>query len=123
MDGPLKPTAAAAQPLTRQQIVLRFLQQCVLVTVIFGVWLGIGMLGYHILDGCNWVDSFFYAALLIADEGPNYPHKTDAAKIFAGVYSLCNIVVFLSTISVVIAPKIKQIVSVVEDRSAKNHRP
>lgn len=119
MDGTPKPAPAA--PPTKQQQLALFVRQCALIAVIFGVWLFIGMLGYHVLDGCNWVDSFLYASLLIADEGPSYPHRTDEAKIFVGVYSLCNVIIFLSTISVFIAPKIKQVVSAVESRSNKSH--
>lgn len=94
--------------LTREQSTRHFVKQCALVFVIFSVWLGVGMMGYHHFDKCSWVDSFFYAAMLIADEGPSYPHKTDEAKIFVGVYSLCNVIIFLSTISVLVAPRIKQ---------------
>ncbi len=99
---------SSTAPLSRPQKARRFLRQAALVTIIFGVWLGVGMLGYHHFDGCNWVDSFFYAALLIADEGPNYPHKTDEAKIFVGIYSLLNIVIFLSTISVLLGPVMRK---------------
>lgn len=94
--------------LTPREKIHRLLKQLVLITIIFSVWLFIGMLGYHHFDNCGWVDSFFYAALLIADEGPNYPHKTDEAKIFVGIYSLCNVIIFLSTLSVFIAPRIKE---------------
>jgi hypothetical protein len=109
-------------PLTRSEKTRHFLKQAVLILIIFGVWLFIGMLGYHHFDRCNWVDSFFYAALLIADEGPNYPHRTDEAKIFVGLYSLSNVIIFLSTISVVIAPRIKEGLSFLRLHSEKHNR-
>ncbi len=100
--------AASPTPPPRRLFTLRLLQQTTLVLVILCTCLGIGVMGYHYFDHLNWVDSFFNAALMLADEGPNTPVHTDEAKIFVGLYGLFSVVVFLTTVSVILAPGIQR---------------
>jgi hypothetical protein len=71
---------------------------------IIAVSLGIGMIGYHVLESLSWVDSFTSAAMILSGMGPIEPLKTTAGKIFAGCYALFSGVAFLSSIAVVFAP-------------------
>jgi len=52
------------------------------------VSLGGGMLGYRAFEGLDWIDAFVNAAMILSGMGPLDAPKTDAGKIFAGLYAL-----------------------------------
>ncbi len=72
--------------------------------VLIVVALGIGMLGYHVFESMNWVDSFVNASMILSGMGPVGELKTNAGKIFAGCYVLFSGVAFLTSIALVFAP-------------------
>jgi len=58
--------------------------------------LGVGMLGYHALEGEDWVDAFLEASMLMGGMGPVSTLHTTAGKLFAGSYALyCGLVLIL----------------------------
>ncbi len=68
------------------------------------VSLAIGIMGYHILGGLNYVDSFLNASMILGGMGPVDLLQTKAAKIFAGCYALFSGITFLSTFAVLVSP-------------------
>jgi hypothetical protein len=66
--------------------------------------LGLGVAGYHLLEGLGWVDSYVNAAMILSGMGPLDPIKTTAGKLFAGSYSLFSGVVFLTTVGFFLLP-------------------
>ncbi len=69
-----------------------------------GIALVIGMVGYHILAGLGWVDSFENAAMILGGMGPVDQMSTTSAKIFAGLYAIFSGLMFLSIMGIVLAP-------------------
>jgi hypothetical protein len=69
-----------------------------------GVSLFAGMLGYHVLEGLSWLDSFVNAAMLLGGMGPVNPLQTNAGKLFAGLYALYSGLVFLIAVGVIFVP-------------------
>jgi hypothetical protein len=68
------------------------------------VSLAIGMTGYHVFEGLDWIDAFLNAAMLLGGMGPVDTPKTAAGKLFAGTYALyCGLVVIIAT-GVILAP-------------------
>lgn len=63
-----------------------------------------GMLGYHFLEKLGWLDAFLNAAMLLGGMGPLEQPKTDAGKLFAGLYSLYAGLAVLVIAGVVFAP-------------------
>jgi hypothetical protein len=64
----------------------------------------LGILGYRIFEGMPWVDAFVNAAMLLGGMGPVGELRTDAGKIFAGVYALyCGLIVIIS-LGIILAP-------------------
>ena len=47
-----------------------------------------GMIGYHYLEGLDWIDAYLNAAMILSGMGPLAQPKTDAGRIFAGLYAL-----------------------------------
>jgi hypothetical protein len=70
--------------------------------VIFALGLGVG--GYHWIAGLSWIDSILEASMILTGMGPAHPLTTTSAKLFAAAYALFSGVVFLSAMSIVLAP-------------------
>jgi hypothetical protein len=66
--------------------------------------LGVGVLGYHVLENLAWVDAFANAALILSGMGPLAPIHSQAGKIFIGVYAIFSGVVFLTTVGFFLTP-------------------
>ena len=64
----------------------------------------IGMVGYNLLEGFSWVDSFLNAAMLMGGMGPVGILHTDAGKVFAGIYALYCGLIELVAIGIFAAP-------------------
>jgi hypothetical protein len=66
--------------------------------------LSLGILGYHILGGLGWTDSFMNASMILGGMGPVDTLTSKAAKIFAGCYALFSGIAFLSAFALLSAP-------------------
>ncbi len=66
--------------------------------------LGIGMLGYHNLEGLSWLDSFLNAAMILGGMGPVNELHSAGAKLFAGVYALFAGLIFIGVASIMMFP-------------------
>ncbi len=93
------------QPLVSRKVFLqRVLRYFGFAAGIILVSLGIGVLGYHIIEGMSWLDALLNASMLLGGMGPVNPLHTDAGKVFASLYALFSGVVFLVAVGVLIAP-------------------
>ena len=89
---------------TRSVFGRRLLAHVAVAATVIGVSLAIGIVGYHMLAGLGWVDSFLNAAMLMGGMGPVDTLKSDASKLFAGCYALyCGLVVLIAA-SIMLAP-------------------
>ena len=62
------------------------------------------MLGYHLAEGMDWVDSFVNAAMILSGMGPIGELKSTGGKVFAGCYALYSGLVLVLASGVVLAP-------------------
>ena len=83
-----------------QRVLKNFLWSLLLISVS----LLIGILGYHFTENLGWLDSLLNASMILGGMGPVDILKTSAGKLFASFYALFSGVVFLITMSVVLAP-------------------
>ena len=90
--------------LPRPAFVRRFLKFALAALAIIVVSLGVGILGYHLLGGLSWLDSFLNAAMILGGMGPVSELKTPGAKLFAACYALYSGIVFLVSVGVLLAP-------------------
>ena len=72
------------------------------VLLVFSLFIGI--LGYHILGGLGWIDSFLNASMILGGMGPVDNLTNDSAKIFAGIYALFSGITFLTAFALLSAP-------------------
>jgi len=66
--------------------------------------LGIGMTGYHFLEGLSWIDSLLNASMILGGMGPVAPLQTVAGKLFASFYALYSGVILLASVGILAAP-------------------
>jgi hypothetical protein len=93
------------QPITPMGLFLIRVSQHILVAfaIIFGS-LGIGILGYHFLEGLSWIDALVNASMLLGGMGPVNELHTTAGKLFASAYALYSGIVFLVAVGVIFIP-------------------
>jgi len=101
--------AMAPMP-SRRVFVRRLLRSFTVATSVIGGGLLIGMIGYHVFGQVNWIESFYYASMILAGEGPPAdPTGLNIAQItrlhlFAGFYALFSGVTFITMVGVLLAP-------------------
>ncbi len=68
------------------------------------VSLGVGMVGYHAIEGMPWIDAYLSAAMILSGMGPVGEPLSTAGKLFAGTYALYSGFVALICVGVLGAP-------------------
>jgi hypothetical protein len=90
--------------LPRRQFFARLARSAWFGLLIIGGSLGLGMIGYHVLEKMPWLDAFANASMILSGMGPLAELKTSAGKLFAGCYALFSGVAFLTSVGVLFAP-------------------
>jgi hypothetical protein len=73
-------------------------------TVVDGLALAAGAVGYHWLNGLDWLDAALDAALVMTGNGPTHPMRAPAAKVFTIVYAMLGVILFAAVIGVLLIP-------------------
>ncbi len=74
--------------LSRRAFASRVLLWSLLTLALFALSLAGGMLGYHALEGLDWLDALLNAAMILGGMGPVAELHTPAGKVFAAFYAL-----------------------------------
>ena len=69
-----------------------------------GVALAAGVIGYHFLEGLDWLDASLNAALVMTGNGPGHPPRTLGGKLFTIFDALLGVIVFVAVIGVLLTP-------------------
>jgi hypothetical protein len=88
----------------RALFVKRVFKFFLLASALIFISLFIGVLGYHIFEGLNWLDSLLNASMILGGMGPVNPVQTNAGKLFASFYALFSGLVLLVAVGVIFAP-------------------
>jgi hypothetical protein len=87
-----------------QQFIVRLARSGIVALALITVSLGVGMVGYHSLEGLKWIDAFLNASMLLGGMGPIHEPVSFGGKLFAGLYALyCGLAVILVA-GVILAP-------------------
>jgi predicted PurR-regulated permease PerM len=68
------------------------------------VSIAVGMAGYMGFEGMGLVDAFANAAMILSGMGPLTALKTDAGKIFAGIYAIVSGLLLFGLAGLILAP-------------------
>ena len=94
-----------SQPLlSRAQFRARLLRHALLALAIMLAALAIGVLGYRLTEGMDWIDALLNASMILGGMGPVGELHTNGAKLFASLYALFAGVVFIGLTGVLLAP-------------------
>ncbi|MEQ1579055.1 MAG: hypothetical protein ABL964_00545 [Steroidobacteraceae bacterium] len=96
-------------PLPRSRFLHRILLHGVIAAALLLASLGLGMSGYEYLEHLPWRDAFLNSAMLLGGMGPVDPPRTDAGKVFAGLYALYAGLVFLLIVGLVFTPVVHRL--------------
>ncbi len=66
--------------------------------------IAVGMAGYMGFEGMGLVDAFANAAMILSGMGPLTALKTDAGKIFAGIYAIVSGLLLFGLAGLILAP-------------------
>src|SRR5215475_7051206 len=86
------------------EFALRVTRNFAVASALIGVSLVGGILGYHFIEGMEWIDAFANAAMILSGMGPLEPLKTWGGKLFAGLYALYSGLVLVLASGIVLAP-------------------
>ena len=92
------------KPISQKLFFRRMFRYFALALILVTSALGIGILGYHLLENLSFTDSFLNASMILGGMGPVNELKTEGGKIFAGLYALFSGLIFLVVVGLVIAP-------------------
>ena len=90
--------------LSRPKYLRRLVRNFAAATVLIGLSLFGGMVGYRHFEDMRWVDAFANASMILSGMGPLDPPKTDAGKIFAGFYALYSGLALILAAGLILAP-------------------
>ncbi|MGB5133054.1 MAG: hypothetical protein WBO00_10585, partial [Steroidobacteraceae bacterium] len=76
---------------------------------IIGASLSLGMAGYVTFEQLPWMDAFLNAAMLLGGMGPVDLPRTEAGKLFAGLYALYAGLVLIVVAALLISPVIHRL--------------
>jgi hypothetical protein len=68
------------------------------------VALSVGMAGYHLIAGFDFVDSLLEASMILGGMGPVRELPNQSAKVFASIYALFSGVFFIALMGIILAP-------------------
>ncbi len=92
------------RPLSNHLFIGRLARYFISATSLVIFALGVGILGYHFFENLSLTDSFLNASMILGGMGPVNEIRTEAGKIFAGMYALFSGIIFLVVLSLVLAP-------------------
>ena len=93
------------EPLAPRHVFIgRLLRSAAVTAVLIGGSLLIGVLGYHVLGGLEWIDALVNASMILGGMGPVDPIHSTAGKLFVSAYALFSGFALLSSAGVLIAP-------------------
>ncbi len=94
-----------ARPLLpRRQFLSRVLRSVAIGLGFVLVSLFAGMAGFHGFESLGWLDSFLNASMLLSGMGPISVPKTEAGKLFAGIYALYSGLAVITVAAILLSP-------------------
>ena len=90
--------------LPRKRFARRILLFSLLAIMLELVTILVGSIGFHVIEGMNWLDSSLNAAMIISGNGPPYEAQSQGGKIFQIIYSVFGVVMFVMVISAILVP-------------------
>jgi hypothetical protein len=82
----------------------RVLRSLYMAAFVVAVALGMGVLGYHVLEDIPWIDAILNASMILGGMGPVNELHTVAGKLFASAYALFSGIVLIASTGILLVP-------------------
>ena len=69
----------------------------------------VGTIGFHLIEGMNWVDALYFESMLATGQGPPIQLVTDAGKLFASAMAFVSVASVITALFITLAPFIAQL--------------
>jgi predicted histidine transporter YuiF (NhaC family) len=69
----------------------------------------VGIVGFHELEGMDWVNAIYFESMLATGQGPPLALTTDAGKLFASVMAFVSVGSVITALVVTLIPLISQL--------------
>jgi hypothetical protein len=90
--------------LSKERFIRRVAFHCLVAGGVIAVGLGIGISGYHFIEGLSWLDALLNASMILGGMGPVDPIRSTAGKLFASFYALFAGIMFIVVAAILTAP-------------------
>lgn len=80
----------------------------------------IGVVGFHQIEGMNWVNAIYFESMLATGQGPPLTLTTSSGKIFASVMGFVSVGTVFTSLVVTLVPIISQLWREGIDRVARD---
>ncbi|MBI1796732.1 MAG: hypothetical protein HYR74_06735 [Candidatus Eisenbacteria bacterium] len=87
----------------------RVLQSAGIASIVIGVSLAIGIVGYHSFGELPWIDALVNASMILGGMGPVDTIKSTGGKWFESIYALFSGVALLTSVGVLFAPTLHRL--------------
>jgi hypothetical protein len=69
----------------------------------------IGILGFHQIEGMDWVNALYFESMLATGQGPPLALTTNSGKIFASVMGFVSVGTVFTSLVVTLVPIVSQV--------------
>ena len=95
--------------LSRRAFAKRMARSFGTASLLIGLSLLAGMLGYRYFEGMSWIDAFANASMILSGMGPLTPLETSGGKLFAGFYALYSGLALILATGILFAPVVHRL--------------
>jgi len=78
--------------------------------------LAIGTIGFHLLEGASYLDSFYLISMIATAQGPSQAPVTPAGKIFTALMAFISVGTVVAAIGFLFGPFLGQLWRIGHDR-------
>lgn len=89
---------------SRSIFIKRIIASLVVALLVIALALLVGIAGYHLIAGYNWIDSLLEASMILGGMGPVKELPDDASKVFASIYALFSGLIVIALMGIMLSP-------------------
>lgn len=108
---------------TRAQFLARLWRSVGIGSIVIVGSLLIGVLGYRLVEGFEWIDAVLEGSMILSGMGPVKPPESASGKIFASCYAMFSGVVFVSVAALALAPAMHRFLQRVHIENVEAAKP
>jgi len=82
----------------------------------------IGTIGFHSIEGMDWIDSIYFESMIATGQGPPITLTTDAGKVFASIMAFVSVASVITGLFVTLFPIVAQVWRETVDRAEREAR-